>query len=40
MNQIIFIFWGALGQAVHQAVLKKLPKLPIAMLDIPFSIKI
>jgi hypothetical protein len=27
---------GALGQAVHQAVLKKLPKPPIAILDIPF----
>jgi hypothetical protein len=30
----IFIFWGALGRAVHQAVSKKPPKPP--MLDIPF----
>jgi hypothetical protein len=33
MNIYIF-FWGALGQAEHQAFLKKLPKSP--KLDIPF----
>jgi hypothetical protein len=30
---IFFYFLGPLGQAIHQAVSKKRPKPPIAMLD-------
>jgi hypothetical protein len=32
-----YYFFGVLGQAVHQAVSKKRPKPPIAMLDILVS---
>jgi hypothetical protein len=34
VENIYFYFFGALGQAAHQAVSKKLPKPQ--MLDIPF----